>query len=199
MKRYRLILFALALIATGCYSTEYAYQSEKTKGTDFSKYRTYAWLATKDTAYTKLVNKKNVEKMLATVVKLELDKRGMKMDTLNPDCLFTYTLVMNKTYDVGDAPPQIYSEQTYAPAYPGQNQIYYYRADYGLPTYSGGMQVTTFRDGSLVIDMIDRLGDKVIWRSTVQGKQNEEDRKGVRATINDIVPKMFKKFPVKNK
>jgi hypothetical protein len=45
--------------------------------------------------------------------------------------------------------------------------------------------------------MIDKKDNKIIWRSSAQGKVNEKDRKGVRPTINEIVPIMFKKFPIK--
>ena len=197
MKKNILILVTTLFIISGCYESGNIYQSEKTKGVDFKKYKTYAWLPTKDTAYTRLVNQKNVESALAADVIQELTKRGMTLDTLNPDCLFTYTLVMNKTYQVGQRPPEIYTPNSYAPVYAGQNNIYYYRSDYGLPNYSGGMMVTTFRDGSLVIDMIDRQTNKIIWRASAQGKQDENNLKGVKATAREIVPRMFKKFPVK--
>jgi hypothetical protein len=59
------------------------------------------------------------------------------------------------------------------------------------------MKVTTFRDGSLVIDMIDRKENKIIWRSSAQGKVNEKDRQGIRPTIDQVVPAMFKNFPIK--
>jgi hypothetical protein len=79
--------------------------------------------------------------------------------------------------------------------------MYYYvpasTAYYNPDLYQGSMKVTTFRDGTLVIDMIDRKTNKIIWRTDAQGKVDERDRKGVRPTINDIVPIMFKKFPIK--
>ncbi|MFI5153555.1 MAG: DUF4136 domain-containing protein [Chitinophagales bacterium] len=200
MKKNYLILIALEFAIMGCFTgSNINYQAEKTKGVDFKKYKTYAWLATKDTAYMKLVDKKTLEKVLATNVIEQLSKRGMVLDTLNPDCLFTYTLVMNKTYQVGQQPQDVVNLQAYAPTYPGQNNIYYYQPYYGVPSYNGGMAVTTFRDGSLVIDMIDRRDNKVVWRSSAQGKTEEENRKGVKATLKEAIPEMFKKFPVKQK
>ena len=59
------------------------------------------------------------------------------------------------------------------------------------------MKVTTFRDGTLVIDMIDTKTNQIIWRSSAQGTVEEKDRKGVRPTINQVIPAMFKKYPVK--
>ena len=131
MKKNNWIFGASFFLLLACNTSSNLYQSEKTKGVDFKKYKTYAWLATKDTAYTKLANKKNVEHALATEVIKQLSERGMLLDTLHPDCLFTYTLVMNKTYEVGNQPNEVYNTQVYAPVYPGQANIYYYHNDYG--------------------------------------------------------------------
>jgi len=123
------------------------------------------------------------------------------LDTVKPDCLFTYTLVLNKTYEVGQEPPPVYAPQSNAGALPGQYNMYYYvpnsTAYYNPDLYQGSMKVTTFRDGSLVIDMIDTKENKIIWRSSAQGKVNEKDRQGIRPTIDQVVPAMFKKFPIK--
>jgi hypothetical protein len=197
MKKNQLIFIGVIFAFVGCYSSNNIYQSEKTKGVDYTKYKTYAWMPTKDTAYTKMINKKNFERNLATQVIKQLSKHGMTLDTLNPDCLFTYTLVMNKTYQVGQQPPEVYNPQAYAPVYAGQANVYYYIPYNGVPEYNGGLSVTTFRDGSLVIDMIDRRTNKVVWRSSAQGKQDESNLQGVRATLDQIIPEMFKKFPVK--
>jgi hypothetical protein len=125
----------------------------------------------------------------------------MVLDTLNPDCLFTYTLVLNKTYQVGQEPPPVYAPQSNVGPLPGQYNMYYYvpasTAYYNPDLYQGSMKVTTFRDGSLVIDMIDRKENKIIWRSSAQGKVNEKDRQGIRPTIDQVVPAMFKNFPIK--
>jgi hypothetical protein len=193
MKKNNWILSITVFALAACNTSSNLYQAEKTKGVDFKNYKTYAWLATKDTAYTKLVNKKNLERALAAEVIQQLGERGMVLDTLNPDCLFTYTLVMNKTYEVGQQPNEVYNTQVYAPAYSGQNNIYYYRPDYGPSTYSGHISVATFRDGSLVIDMIDQKKNEVIWRASAQAKKSEADLKGVK--VKEIVPEMFKKFP----
>ena len=199
MKNNYLVFIALAVVLTACTtSSNISYQSEKTKETDYSKYKTYAWLPTaSDSGYTKILDKATVEKALAVNVSEQLNKRGMVLDTANPDCLFTYTLVMKKTYDVGQAPADVTNFQQYAPLYPNQANVYYYQPYYGTPTYSGKIAVTTFRDGSLVIDMVDRKDKKVIWRTSAEGRVREDQREGARATIKEIIPQMFKKFPVK--
>jgi Domain of unknown function (DUF4136) len=202
MKRTTLYICAAMLLLVGCYSpTANLYQSEKTPGIDFQNYKTYAWLPTKDTSFTKLASKKAVESSLSAAVSQQLNSRGMKFDSLTPDCLFTYSLVLTKTYQLGQEPPPVYAPNSNAGALPGQYNMYYYvpasTAMYNPDLYQGSMKVTTFRDGTLVIDMIDRKTNQIIWRTNAQGKVNEKDRQGVRPTINEIVPAMFKKFPIK--
>jgi Domain of unknown function (DUF4136) len=201
MNKTKLPLILLSIYFTACYPPpSNLYQSEATKGVDFKNYKTFAWLATKDTAYTKLANKQAVEKFLAAAVYQQLTKRGMTFDSLNPDCLFTYTLILNKTYNVGNEPNPVYAPQSNPGALPGQYNMYYYVPSYDYnyqpAQYAGGLQVTTFRDGSLMIDMIDRKAKKIIWRSSASGKVEDKDRKGLKPTINEIVPPMFKKFPI---
>ncbi len=202
MKRTELFIPAFVFLLAACYSpTANIYQAEKTKGVDFKNYKTYAWLPTRDTAtYTKLASKKTVETALAAAVKQQLTLRGMILDTVNPDCLFTYSLVLNKTYQLGQEPPPVYAPQSNVGALPGQYDMYYYvpasTAMYNPDLYQGSLKVTTFRDGTLVIDMLDRKENKIVWRSSAQGQVNEKERKGVRLTVNEIVPVMFKKFPI---
>ena len=201
MKKTSFPVFLVIICLTACFPPKpNIYQSEATKGVDFKNYKTFAWLASKDTSYTKLASKQAVEKFLAAAVYQQLTQRGMTFDSLNPDCLFTYTLILNKTYQVGDQPNPVYAPQSNPGALPGQYNMYYYVPSYDYnyqpAQYTGGLQVTTFRDGSLVIDMIDRKENKIIWRSTASGKVEEKDRKGVKPTINEIIPPMFKKFPI---
>lgn len=203
MKKNYLLVYFILFSLVACFSpTANLYQSESTKGVDFNSYKTYAWLHTKeDSTYTKLASKAAVEAALAQAVSQQLNQRGMKFDSLNPDCLFTYSLVLNKTYQVGETPPPVYAPQSYVGPAPGQYNVYYWTpnstAYYDPALYQGSMKVATFRDGTLVIDMIDKKNNSIIWRTSAQGQVNEKDRKGVRPTVNEIVPIMFKKFPVK--
>ena len=201
MKRTSLLICASMIVLVACYSpTANLYQSEKTPGVEFKSYKTYAWLPTKDTSFTKLASRTTVESALAQAVSQQLNARGMQFDSLTPDCLFTYSLILTKTYEVRPAPPPVYAPNSNAGALPGQYNMYYYvpasTAYYNPDLYEGSMKVATFRDGTLVIDMIDRKTNKIVWRTSAQGKVNEKDRQGVRPTINEVVPAMFKKFPI---
>jgi hypothetical protein len=205
MKKASLLFVAVIFFLTGCITpAPNNYQAEKTKGINYSNYKTYAWLPSKnDSSYTKMASKKTVESALSAAVIEQLNARGMKRDTVNPDCLFTYTLVLTKTYQVGQTAPPVYAPSSNVGPLPGQYDMYYWTpADpysYDPALYQGANKVTTFRDGSLVIDMIDRKQNKIVWRTSAQGKVRDKDAQGVRPTINEIVPIMFKKFPISSK
>jgi len=62
-------------------------------------------------------------------------------------------------------------------------------------TYAGRLSVDTLREGSLVIDMIDRKQGNVVWRSSLQDKTKETFLQPTEETVNEIIHKMFKKFP----
>jgi hypothetical protein len=201
MKKSYLSAILIILSLTACYSpTANLYNSEKTKGVDFKNYKTYAFLPSRDTsAYTKLADRKVVESALAAAVIQQLTARGMTRDQANPDCLFTYHLVLTKTYEVGQTPPPVYAPNSNVGPLPGQYDMYYYvpasTANYDPDLYQSAPKVTTFRDGTLVIDMIDRKSKKIVWTTSAQGSVKEKDRQGARPTINEIIPIMFKKFP----
>lgn len=195
---------------------------ETAKGTDFSKYKTYAFLPTDDTSFAKMVNRDSLKKALAIVAISELGKKGFTMDTAHPDCFFKYTLVMKRSYDKSQQQYTDYmpgsintpyynspdsraavnipsDNNTYTPNLnnPYQGQVYYFSSDIKPQVYSGKMQVVTMREGSFVIDMIDSKDKKVIWRSSFNGKRDETKLPSLQNVVAVIVPQMLKKIPKK--
>jgi Domain of unknown function (DUF4136) len=195
MRINNLFFLVITLFAAGCHSTSKMYNSETSPGIDFSQYKTYAYLPTHDTAYTKMVNKKKLEHALATEVVKQLTKRGMTLDTLHPDCLFTYTLVMKRKYEIDQEKDVVYSPQVYDPGYGSQGYVYYFSSDNRPAVYNGKMNIDTLREGSLVIDMIDRKENKVIWRASAQATREQSSIPSLQETVKIIVPEMFSKFP----
>lgn len=194
--RMTLVVFTVFALG-GCSPASKTYNSETTPGIDFKAYKTYAWLPTKDTAYSKIVNKRKFERALAKEVINQLTKRGMTLDTLHPDCLFTYSLIMSRKYEIDQEKEVEYSPQVYAPDYGTQGYVYYFSADNRPVVYNGKMNITTFREGSLVIDMVDTKDKKVVWRASAQAKRDEAYLPSLQETLKIIVPEMFGKFPKK--
>ncbi|MDI3320702.1 DUF4136 domain-containing protein [Pinibacter soli] len=216
----KLVLFTLiaSVIICSCSSKQaIQFSQEKMQNVDFKKYNTYAFLPTTDTQYAKLVNRTVLVPLMVTEVKDQLDAKGMKLDTLHPDCLFTYELVMKYDYQVSQDKVVDYSPQTLTRAdMPSYNSysglsggsyvrantdpfsnVYYYSSDNRPVTYHGKMQIDTLREGSLVIDMIDAKSKEIVWRSMVKGQRAEAVKMTPEAATKYYIPKMLKKLPRK--
>jgi hypothetical protein len=212
-------LIIVVLILTACGSAPFTFSSEKMLEKGYNTYKTYAFLPTTDTNYTKLVNRQQLVPLLVSGVMAELNDKGMKLDTLNPDCLFTYQLVVNRKYEANATSHTVYNNQPVniasVPTYntysgsgisgsttmragtaPG-SQVYYFSSDNRPYTYNGKTTIDTLREGSMVIDMIDAKSKKIIWRSVVQSKQHETNRPDMKQTADYIIPEMLKKLPRK--
>ncbi|PWU04140.1 MAG: hypothetical protein C5B52_01950 [Bacteroidetes bacterium] len=186
------------MIACKTSSVPEMYNSEKTPGVDFKKYKTYAWRRTADTSYTRFVNRRQFVAVLIPEVMKELESKGLKYDSTNPDCLFQYTLLMKQKYNINQEEREVsYSPQYYQNPYAGygQNPVYYFSSDNTPAVYAGQMNVVKMKEGTLIIDMIDTKDNKVVWRTSANGERNDEKTGGVEQVVRTIVPEMFRKFP----
>jgi len=215
------LLAGLILIVAlgGCASnTGLQFDSEEMLESGYSTFKTYAFLPTNDTNYAKLINRQTFVPLLVTTAKAEIDKKGLVLDTLHPDCLFTYHLVMNRKYEANQQSVTEYKPQTYAAGAPiydtyssggvsgssvvragtaPYSNVYYFSSNNKPITYQGKMSIDTLREGSMVIDMIDVKSNRIVWRSVAQGKTSESNRGEMKKNVEYLIPKMLSKLPRK--
>jgi hypothetical protein len=189
----------MAFLFAACSSGPKMYSSESLNGVDFSKYKTYAFLPTKDTAYSKVVDRKKLVAALTEEGFRVLSEKGMVYDTANPDVLFRYNLVMKKDYQVNRDQQITYSPYIETANMPNQPKIYYFSSDNRPEVYNGNAQLESYRDGTMVIDMIDHKTNEVVWRSTAQARKEEASLMDIKTTVQIVIPNMFHKFPIKIK
>ncbi|QGW28561.1 DUF4136 domain-containing protein [Phnomibacter ginsenosidimutans] len=208
----------LLIILSACSNSNVLYSSEKLLPTGYDQYKTFAFLPTTDTQYAKMLNNNRFLPLLAAEGRTALEKKGLVLDTLHPDCLFTYHLVINRTYQGNQQQEVVYNPQVYnAASIPLYNQsgsavsggtymragtapgsgIYYFSSDNRPYAFNGKMTVDTLREGSMVIDMIDTKTKAIIWRSVMQGKAIESQTMPIDASIRYYIPKMLKNLPRK--
>ncbi|HEY6978955.1 MAG TPA: DUF4136 domain-containing protein [Chitinophagaceae bacterium] len=190
-------IYALVVCMYSCSAPSDLFSSERLSGNDFRNYKTYAFTRTNDTAYTKMINKQQFEQNLATEVIKQLNKRNMKLDTTKPDCIFTYTLVMNRKYAVNNNQEVVYNPDVFIPAFDNEARIYTFSSNNRPAVYGGKINVDTLRQGSLVIDMIDIKENKIVWHATAKGERKESYSQPQPEMLEYIVQKMFRKFPKK--
>ena len=194
-----LYVFLVLIIAAGVYSCAAPsdlYKSENL-ASSYSAYKTYAFLPTKDTSYTKMFDKKKLESLMSAAAIRELNSKGLKLDTSHPDCFFTYKLIVNREYKVDQQQEVVYSPDVFVPAFDNDARIYTFSSNNRPVTYAGQYNIDTLREGSLVIDMIDTKEGKVIWRSTAQGTAKETFQQPTEGRVNEIIHDMFKKLTKK--
>jgi len=168
MKRWK-ELFAMALVAAvGC--SGITASSKTAPGVSLANYRTYAWYQP-PAAEMQTVGEQEVRAALAR----ELAQKGlMPAATEPPDFLVAYHATTQQKVNVT----------------PG-GYGYGYRWGYG---WSGFPDVTTYTEGTLIVDFIDPKTNQVFWRGTAQGVVEHPNNPDPQR-ISTAVSKLMKQYP----
>ena len=162
-------------------------QAQKTsaahdKNVDFSNYKTFAF--DKEGARNPFVNK-----LIVQAIERELTSRGLTKTDTDPDLRVVYLAATGPNLQVANVP----FYHVVNPAYSGM-------------VGSAAMQMWDVTTGTLVIDLLDRKMDRVVFRGTVNevlqrapSADLEGDAKTVAKPINKGISKVFKKYPIKGK
>jgi hypothetical protein len=159
--------------------------SDRNTQTDFKKFKTYAWLAPGDSVLNRYRRDKLYSGAITYAANQELNKRGLKMDTV-PDAIFIfYTGVEEIT---------LYSQSPTLSVGVGVAGPGYYVAG-SAPVAGGKITATTVEDGTLKFVMYDTETKKIVWSGMANKQFKLSD--DVEKLIMDYTAKIFKKFPVK--
>lgn len=174
-------------LLTGCKSPVYVERSELAS---LAKLNTYMWVQTKENQQMDARNITGLaDESVHSAVKAELDKRGWREVTENPDVLLSYDILVERSRRRQSDP--VYSapmSRVYFNPYTRRWGTVYYSSQFvGYETYS----VPT-KEGTVTISMMDANTDKSIF----QAYTSDEIRTG-KLTSNDIqkqVKNIFRKF-----
>lgn len=174
----------------------YDYYAVSNKPVNTTKYHTYAWIPESQSKASSTYDNDIATDRIVDAASNELNKRGLSLNNKNPDLLIKYTAVVNKetkTYSEPvyyNAPPRLSPRIGY---YRGR-AVYYYTYVNPLPVYVGSrarkMQI---KEGSIMIDIIERKTSKLIWRGWAEGEVDNPQK-----AIEDIpavIANIFKKLP----
>jgi hypothetical protein len=195
MKRY--IYATLIILLSGLSAcTSYDYYVAGLNRTNLSRYRTFAWMPMAH-------NKGKVNTNMAADAKIKdaataaLTTKGLNLQQRNPDLLISYSTV------VGQGTRTYYYPSYYGSGfYPGWGlgfggyggwgwggfyRPYYYA--YGAPfLYGGGLTSVDqehYKEGTLIIDLIDRRSKQIVWRGFGVGEVHRNHQKDI-----DDLPKV---------
>jgi hypothetical protein len=184
-------LFSIAAIASlffvSCASVAHV---EKDETVNFSQYKTFTWVDTKE----KNEEKKGtdlLEKNVMTAVNAQLKKEGWQESKTRPDVLLSYDVLVEKAVREDRDPvySRPFSRIFFNPYTRRYSSIYY-------PSQFMGYDQRAYevREGTVTITMIDAKTDKTIWQGWTTDVVNSKNltAKEIQSSVKNI----FRKFDV---
>jgi hypothetical protein len=175
-----LLLFGLASCAV----------TDMDRSADFSKYQTFAWGESEIDVSNPVYDSDLISKRIRTTVEKEFAKRGIVKNENNPDFIVSYHTYTEEKQRAYDGYP--YGSYGY-PYYPFR--FYPFAFGWGYPYH--WMRPTTtkeYTEGTLVLDIIDRKSDHLVWRGSVSG--DVENLSALKKQIEKGIKAIMKKYPV---
>ena len=177
----------VALLLVSCASVAHV---ERDETVDFSNYKTFAWIDTKE----KKDQQKGsdlLEKNVVQAVNAELQKAGWRESKTKPDVLLSYDVLVEKAIKEDRNP--LYSRsftRTYYNPYTRRWFSVYY------PSQFMGYDERAYevREGTVTISMIDAKTEKTIWQGWTTDQVNS--RNLTSKEIQSSVKSIFRKFDV---
>jgi len=167
--------------------TSYDYYVAGLNRTNLSRYRTFAWMPmprNSDKTNTNIVADAKI-KDAATAA---LTNKGLTLNQRQPDLLVSYSTIVGTGV-------RTYYYPNYGSIYPGYGfgfgwggfyRPYYYA--YGAPFAYGGMVVDQehYKEGTLIIDLIDRNSRQVVWRGYGVGEVHRNHEKDIEELPKEV-------------
>jgi hypothetical protein len=181
---------AFVFLLASCASTAHI---EKDDNTDFSQYKTFAWID-KDGEGKHDRNKSNdlTEQKIREAVSKELEKSaGWKESKNRPDVLLSYDVLVEKTVQQKSDP--VYSRpftRTYYNPYTRRFVNVYYPSQFvGYDNYD-----VPSREGTVTITMLDAKTEKTVWQGWTTDEVNSKNISS--KEIQNSVRAIFRKFDI---
>ena len=188
-----LLCMAVCLIA-GC--SNYTYYAVGNNN-NLAKYSTFAWLAPVNNTKNPYYDNDLADQKIKDQATFDLESKGLHLKARRPDLLVRYTIMVDKKVKVYNEPAYTYTWGGYYPhiRYYRGHAFYYYSYRGSYPVYLGeNVYRVPYKEGTLIIDLIDRATHKVIWRGYGIGEVTDPER-----AVNDlpkVVDGILNKLPL---
>jgi hypothetical protein len=185
-----LYLFLFSFLFSSCVATsgiDHTSSISSSEG-NLTKRTTYAWYQAKPSATANYMKGYGPElhNNLLRAVEEELERKGYSKTTTNPDMLMAYDVSVSVP-DAMDKP------ELYGPGF-GYSYAYMagYRYSYGNSEMPGYRAVDLFKQGTLIMDVIDPKSKQLLWRGWTEGavKNPEAGYSKVRSLVQEITKRM---------
>jgi hypothetical protein len=195
------ILLGLALaLGGGLSACSSAVNVEQQSNVNFAQYRTFDFADTEvktNGDQNPLLNSPIAQDRIKQAIAGEMAKRGLREVEASPDLLITTHTFVEK------------AERTVYDTYPGPNYAYPYAVGYRgaylpinygywyTPSYYSQPRTQEYREGTLIIDFIDRRTNNLVWRGSMADPVNDPARLGTE--FSKSAKDILDKFPVAEK
>ena len=197
MKTIRIVLTCcLLLLLTACATNV---QTINPSGNDLSNYETFAYLPNTNVEVEgKNYSDTAVNKVIVESVKMNLEEHGLDIDRKEPDLL----VLISTSTDVelkADTRP-VYATYPYqygiGRVSPWYNPYYFYGYTSYSPVIGYNTTTNSYKEGTLVIDIIDRVTKKTVWKGIANDQIYSQP---TTEAIQDLVTDIFREFPIEEK
>ena len=209
---YKLFLPLLILLtfqSCAVFNTSY----EIDKSVNFSNYKTFAWLVKQPVRYENNFFYDTLDNHIKSIVRKELLKRGLQVDTANPDLILDFYFKVEQKMALQQVPQfghlhnyeKGYRENGYNYQYHGINSNRYRNQGVNTNSYNDYSQredivgykteeVEIEKDRTLSIMVIDLDSNKLVWKGC--GIEIVSDLRTYEKDIKKGIPEIFKNFPI---
>ena len=174
----------VALLAIGC-APSVSVKQDYDKEANFAALKTYDWMQPPTTAVgsVKAALERNtlLDKRVRTSISEQLAAKGYRQDSANPDFYVVYHTGVEDKVNVTD----------WGYSYAGYGRYY----GYGAPS---NIDVYQYKEGTLIVDVIDAKAKQLVWRGFATGTVNPDAKQEQREKkLNDAIARMMAQFPPK--
>lgn len=175
-----LLLIALAFCTVACTSGPQV-RTDSDPSANLSSYKTFGFfeeLATDKSSYSTMITSR-----LKDATRRELMRRGYQEAAENPELLVNFSTNVDTRTEVQSTPSA---------------GFYGYRAGmYGAwGGYPTDVHTTHYKQGTLVIDLVDAAKRQLVWQAVAQGRLSKKAVENPAASIDKLIAEMFEKYPV---
>jgi hypothetical protein len=196
------LLLSVVIVLTSCGA--YSIISSSTDlDTDYSNYRTFAWLPDQMDSTNVPYNNEIIRNNIKNYFGQSFSKRGFTVNLEEPDILLKIIIHNNKKEKIvvySTFPGPFYQCNYYYGSsyyFPYSSDYYYrHRAAYCYPANFYSQRFEYF-ESSITLNVFDRVGNKLIWTGTAKG--DIYDPLFINKNIHPAVKSIMRKFPVKTK
>lgn len=184
-----ILLFSLVLVSCGSSGPSAKDDLKKLKS-----YDSYAYLPNKDTIISGEFDNDGIQQVIVETINANMEDEGFVLNKRNPDVLVHFHPMFDEKISV-NANPVYTNYAYYRPGYyiGPYYQDYMYENYFTVQRLNGPrVEQVPYRERSIVIDLIDRRTNEILWRGT-SGETIGDRRieKQIRSYIDDIFKDQF--------